>query len=53
VSDNINYETFYLRQYKVAIGGLIPINNDELYYSYSLDVDHYEIDFVVNDYMDE
>lgn len=53
VSENINYETFYLRQYKVAIGGLIPINNDELYYPYTSDVDHYEIDFVVNDYMDE
>lgn len=53
VSKNIDYESFLLRQYKIAKGGLIPINNNELVYDYTSSVEEYLVDFIVSDYTND
>lgn len=52
VSKNIDYSSFYLRQYKLALGGVVPINNEELIYKYDNTTSYFIVDFVVSNYMD-
>jgi len=52
VSKNIDYSSFYLRQYKLALGGIVPINNEELIYKYDNTTSYFIVDFVVSNYMD-